>query len=331
MNFCAKSPLDTCPRFLDLCTILRSWVICLHNPTKINFCAKPIPDIRFLCKIHPGTRPAFCTDSRLWVKSSDNPFSKASVEVHLPDSQQRHDLCLYSKYDNQPVMTGEIKMPDAPAGRHPLSHGLVQDALTKAFHAGVKYCFTWNVRQFVLFDSQRQNVPMANRSIEGPTTVVETTNREDLARENSLNQIRGFWENFLEDFAELLAAKRPFQPPPIDQRFIAWLDGALEDPISHTTDTLLSKTKEDPGFSRQLNQWLLSQGWELSTQENLRRQNIERASKLSCYLDFTHFKRYKRRNLQYAGTEWRGVSVHRSWRSIVKNPPTPTTSGYAQR
>ena len=48
-------------------------------------------------------------------------------------------------------------------------------------------------------------------------------------------------------------------------------------------------------------------------------------------LDFTHFKRHKRGNLQYDGTEWRGVSVHRSWRSIVKNPPTPTTSSYAQR
>ena len=48
-------------------------------------------------------------------------------------------------------------------------------------------------------------------------------------------------------------------------------------------------------------------------------------------LDFTHFKRHKRGNLQYDGTEWRRVSVHRSWRSIVKNPPTPTTSGYAQR
>ncbi len=48
-------------------------------------------------------------------------------------------------------------------------------------------------------------------------------------------------------------------------------------------------------------------------------------------LDFTHFKRHKRGNLQYDGTEWRGVSVHRSWWSIVKNPPTPTTSGYAQR
>ena len=52
---------------------------------------------------------------------------------------------------------------------------------------------------------------------------------------------------------------------------------------------------------------------------------------LSAALDFTHFKRHKRGNLQYDGTEWRGVSVHRSWRSIVKNPPTPTTSGYAQR
>ena len=51
----------------------------------------------------------------------------------------------------------------------------------------------------------------------------------------------------------------------------------------------------------------------------------------SAELDFTHFKRHKRGNLQYDGTEWRGVSVHRSWRSIVKNPPTPTTSGYAQR
>ena len=56
-------------------------------------------------------------------------------------------------------------------------------------------------------------------------------------------------------------------------------------------------------------------------------QALERAFKL----DFTHFKRHKRGNLQYDGTEWRGVSVHRSWRSIVKNPPTPTTSGYAQR
>ena len=60
-------------------------------------------------------------------------------------------------------------------------------------------------------------------------------------------------------------------------------------------------------------------------------QEVDVQIELDFILDFTHFKRHKRGNLQYDGTEWRGVSVHRSWRSIVKNPPTPTTSGYAQR
>ena len=63
-------------------------------------------------------------------------------------------------------------------------------------------------------------------------------------------------------------------------------------------------------------------------EDDLRRPRKQRHT---AKLDFTHFKRHKRGNLQYDGTEWRGVSVHRSWRSIVKNPPTPTTSGYAQR
>ena len=59
--------------------------------------------------------------------------------------------------------------------------------------------------------------------------------------------------------------------------------------------------------------------------------DVSNFARIDTWLDFTHFKRHKRGNLQYDGTEWRGVSVHRSWRSIVKNPPTPTTSGYAQR
>lgn len=50
-----------------------------------------------------------------------------------------------------PVLTGEIKMPDSGQGRHPLNADLVNDALEKAFLAGVQYCLTWNVRQFVLF------------------------------------------------------------------------------------------------------------------------------------------------------------------------------------
>ena len=72
-------------------------------------------------------------------------------------------------------------------------------------------------------------------------------------------------------------------------------------------------------------------GWEIANQRLFRTTGGSWTQSTNSLLDFTHFKRHKRGNLQYDGTEWRGVSVHRSWRSIVKNPPTPTTSGYAQR
>ena len=64
-------------------------------------------------------------------------------------------------------------MPDSAQGNHPLNADLVKDAVGKAFWAGVQYCFTWNVRQFVLFDTHMQGVPFAQRHIEGPVDVVE--------------------------------------------------------------------------------------------------------------------------------------------------------------
>ena len=73
------------------------------------------------------------------------------------------------------------------------------------------------------------------------------------------------------------------------------------------------------------------QGEDLNTAHKFVANTLQHLKELNRTLDFTHFKRHKRGNLQYDGTEWRGVSVHRSWRSIVKNPPTPTTNGYAQR
>ena len=72
----------------------------------------------------------------------------------MGSTARRHDFRLYRRHTGQPVLTGEIKMPDAAQGNHPLNADLVEDALDKAFRAGVQYCFTWNVRQFVLFDSQ---------------------------------------------------------------------------------------------------------------------------------------------------------------------------------
>ena len=86
----------------------------------------------------------------------DLPFSRALVEDHVAYTARRHDFRLYERHTKRIALTGEIKTPDSIEGKHPLNAKLVEDALDKAFKAGVRYCFTWIVRQFVLFDSQMQ-------------------------------------------------------------------------------------------------------------------------------------------------------------------------------
>ena len=222
----------------------------------------------------------------------DLPFSRATVEEHV-GVRGRHDFKLYWRHSNRPALSGEIKMPHRNEGSHPLNAELVGDALDKAFRAGIQYCFTWNIRQFVLFDTHMQNVQYAQRGIRGPLDVVDVPDSDGLAREWARDAVRLFWEDFLEWFAALLAGRRSFTPSPIDQRFIGWLEGALEDPITHTEETLANRSRTDPDFSGRLDSWMLSQGWEPSSQQERHMLNLRRASQLSCYILVTRLVFYE--------------------------------------
>ena len=250
----------------------------------------------------------------------DLPFSRASVEEHVQGTARRHDFRLYRRHTGLPVLTGEIKMPDSAQGNHPLNADLVDDALSKASQDGIRYCFTWNVRQLVLFDSHIQGVPYAERNIEGPADVVDAAVSDDVGREWARDAIRRFWEEFLERFADLLAGRRAFEPSPIDQRFIGWIEGALEDPIAHTEDALGLLSRTDPGFRERLGSWILSQGWEPSSQQEQRQQNLERASRLSCYILLTRLVFYqvmRRRFRRMSLLSLEGVETSQHLREVL--------------
>ena len=274
----------------------------------------------------PVDERTFASEIAGWVTEflngrPDLPFERAAVEEHVQGTARRHDFRLYRRHTNQPVLTGEIKMPDSPQGNHPLNAELVDDALGKAFEAGIRYCFTWNVRHFVLFDSHMPGVPFAQRHIEGPADVVEATVSDDVSREWAKEAIHGFWGGFLERFADLVLERRVFEPTPIDQRFISWLEGALEDPIAHTEDTLARLAKADSGFNLRLSAWMLGQGWEPSDQEEQRRQNLERASRLSCYILVTRLVFYevlRRRFKQMSPLTVEGVETPDQLREILE-------------
>ena len=251
----------------------------------------------------------------------DLPFGRAAVEEHVQGSAKRHDFRLYRRHTDQPILTGEIKMPDSPQGNHPLNAELVEDALSKAFEAGIRYCFTWNVRQFALFDSHIQGVPFAQRNIEGPVSVVEASVSDDVHREWARDAIRDFWTHFLERFADLVLKRRAFKPSPIDQRFISWLEGALEDPIAHTEDNLARLTRADSDFNLRLSAWMVGQGWEPSDQEGQHRRNLERASRLSCYILVTRLVFYqvlRRRFRQMSPLAVEGVDTPEQLREVLE-------------
>ena len=272
----------------------------------------------------PVDERTFAAEIAGWVTEflngrPDLPFSHARVEEHVQGTTRRHDLRLYRRHSEQPVLTGEIKMPDSAQGNHPLNADLVDDALGKAFEAGVRYCFTWNVRQLVLFDSHLQGVPFAQRNIEGPTDIVDVSVSDDVRRDSVREAINQFWGDFLERFADLLRGRRTFELSPIDQRFIGWLEGALEDPIAHTEDALTRKAGTDSKFYVRMNLWMLSQGWE-PLDKSEQRLNLERASRLSCYILVTRLVFYevmRRQFRQMSPLSLEGVDTPEQLREVL--------------
>ena len=251
----------------------------------------------------------------------DLPFSRALVEDHVADTARRHDFRLYERHSDRIALTGEIKMPDSIEGKHPLNAKLVEDALGKAFEAGVRYCFTWNVRQFVLFDSHMQGVPFAQRNIEGPEDVVEVTVSDDVNHDWAQQAVKAYWEGFLEKFAALVSGRRSFQPTPLDRRFVSWIEGALEDSITHTQYSLDRLSGSDALLRDRLGAWMLSQGWEPSSQPELRRRNLERASRLACYMLLTRLVFYqvlRRRFMQMSPLSLDGIETSDQLREVLK-------------
>ena len=165
-----------------------------------------------------------------------------------------------------------------------------------------------------------RGVPLAQRHIEGPTDVVEASISDDVRQDQARDAIRGFWEHFLERFAELINGRRAFEPSPLDQRFIGWLEGALEDPIAHTENALATLPRTNSELNNRLTSWMLSQGWEPSSQQELRRQNLERASRLSCYILLTRLVFYqvlRRRFRQMSPLSLEGVDTPSQLREVL--------------
>lgn len=209
------------------------------------------------------------------------PFSRAKIEQTSKGSQKRSDLTLLDK-DQTKILTGEIRFPWRKDGGSPYSHGLVDDARRKAQRARSPFFFTWNVNQFVLWETTPAKTAWTEQNYKA-WLVTQIHRQDHLELPMTAHAIKGWLETFLEQYAQILRGTAPIGIKPPDEKFIDALESELHLPINLNIEQLCALYKQSR-FRSKLDRWMRNeQGWTIYTDPQGIQDNLERAAKFACY------------------------------------------------
>lgn len=213
------------------------------------------------------------------------PFSKAKVEVRGARTRQRRDLTVFDR-GGKVVLTGEMKMPDSPDGRSPFQESLVMDAHGKADNIGAEYFFTWNVNRCVLWKTFKPGTSIIDRHIQDwPVIAPPIRDAEDIEHPRVRDKIQQFLGTLLDRSAAYISGAELMPTMSLDEKFLRVWEAALEQPVALTLRAMSRLYLIDAPFTKQLDKWMRDeQGWVVSKDEAVLRDNLERAAKLSCYV-----------------------------------------------
>jgi hypothetical protein len=245
------------------------------------------------------TEWTFAADAAKWITMwlqgrKSMPFTEAKVEQKSAESLQRRDLSLLDR-DGKKALTGEIRFPDAKDGQTPYNAKLVTDARRKAARAGAPFFFTWNINRLVLWPTKEEHEVAV-------FDVVRIRRHEELELVSVERQIRDeFIPRFLEKYAAIYKGEEAAGVRPLDQRFISRLESALQSIANVIFADALELCQTNKIFKKQLNSWMKAQEWLLSDDEQLLRDNIDRATRLASYITANKLVFYQalRRNRRF--------------------------------
>lgn len=198
---------------------------------------------------------------------------------------QRRDIVLVDRRGS-PLVSGELRLPDHPEGHTPDVFTLVEDAHQKAVDLGVKYFFTWNINDAIVWttdDLSHQGLGLMDRRHRF-YDVTDIANRRELDDPAVEEKLRAWWRTFLRDLADSLAGRAPARVLPLDEQFVALLEVALKPVIRAVHQGLARRFVADLAFARQLNRWMIrDQQWTFESPDKMRTVGIAAAAKLAAY------------------------------------------------
>lgn len=152
----------------------------------------------------------------------------------------------------------EIKRPHWDAS----NIDLINDASKKAFNLGSKYFATWNMRDFILWDTFQPTVPLYDRVKEWYKNIIWVKDISEVDRKENWDKIRDFLERFLVALdQDIFKRKKMFVGLPIDQFFIKKLEANVDMNTRVFTIALKQKCIDDKEYYKRLCRWIWDQGW----------------------------------------------------------------------
>lgn len=230
----------------------------------------------------------FCSAAAGWMNQEletrpELEFGRVAIEQSPRGSRKRRDLTIYDR-SGKVAIAGEVKLPYMPEGGSPYNESIVEDAYRKAGRAGARFFITWNVNRIVLWRTDDAGKPLFERHFH-EETLAQVRDEADLGNPAVQQGIRRGLARFLERASQAYSGILPLAKRPLDESFITVLEAALERPIATALAAITVKYGAAPGFTKDLNRWMREvQQWHLSDNEQVQRDNLERAAKLSCYV-----------------------------------------------
>ncbi|MCG3131155.1 MAG: hypothetical protein FLDDKLPJ_01931 [Phycisphaerae bacterium] len=168
-----------------------------------------IHEVDFCGQIASAANVLFAQDPAVF------PFGEARVEGFGTGAvrRKRKDLRIFERpaeavagsAGGRLALCGEVKLPGTPEGRSAFDDRLYQDAAQKADNAGVRFFFTWNVNEFVLWDRSQWEKPPLERRVRAWKLGLTLASPEDVARPENLDFIRTrFLPDLLRDLADIM-------------------------------------------------------------------------------------------------------------------------------
>lgn len=214
-----------------------------------------------------------------------SPIGHAEAELTEFKGAKRLDLVIFGRErTDDPVVTGELKMPWAAEGRTPHNTKVLEDAFTKASKVGALYFLTWNVRRVVVWKTDDEKVPLSERAVyEDELTTEPLKSVADLTRASVQNALKLGIKKLVVFLDSLLTGPPKPAYIPLDRLFIGRIEAALYYPVEATIQAITSRSIEEKTFKIALERWMRDeQGWPVGSTTFER--NVENAARFTCYV-----------------------------------------------